>query len=180
MTRYYLIPSDELYHHGVLGMRWGHRKVRVSKGHRKGRVSKGNRYRENNRRTSFIQTEKSLKKKIESDKREADNRVKFYGGKAAATAAIQNEASHRKAVKGAKGYTAAVLSTVAGITVGVLTAGTPPTAGVVGATFGGPIVGAGIAAATAMGIRHIKEHANEQIGYTRDSKAAPDYRVAYK
>ena len=104
MTQYYLIPSDELYHHGVLGMRWGHRKGRVSKGHRKGRVSKGNRYRENNRRTSFIQTEKSLKKKIESDKREADNRVKFYGGKAAATAAIQNEASHRKAVKGAKGY----------------------------------------------------------------------------
>lgn len=177
MTQYYLIPSDELYHHGVVGMRWGHRKARYrSTGH----VSKGNRYRENNRRTSFIQTEKSLKKRIASNKREADNRVKFYGGKAAATAAIQNEVSHRKAVKGATGYTAAVLSTVAGITVGVLTAGTTATARVVGATFGGPIVGAGIAAATAMGIRHIKEHANEQIGYTRDSKAAPDYRVAYK
>lgn len=23
MPQYYLVPSEELYHHGVVGMRWG-------------------------------------------------------------------------------------------------------------------------------------------------------------
>lgn len=26
--QYYLVPSSELYHHGVVGMRWGHRKAK--------------------------------------------------------------------------------------------------------------------------------------------------------
>ena len=30
MSQYYLVPSEELYHHGVVGMRWGHRKERTS------------------------------------------------------------------------------------------------------------------------------------------------------
>ena len=30
MSQYYLVPSSELYHHGVLGMKWGHRKERTS------------------------------------------------------------------------------------------------------------------------------------------------------
>lgn len=30
MPQYYLVPSEELYHHGVVGMRWGHRKERTS------------------------------------------------------------------------------------------------------------------------------------------------------
>lgn len=30
MSQYYLAPSEELYHHGVVGMRWGHRKERTS------------------------------------------------------------------------------------------------------------------------------------------------------
>lgn len=30
MSQYYLVPSEELYHHGVIGMRWGHRKERTS------------------------------------------------------------------------------------------------------------------------------------------------------
>lgn len=30
MPQYYLVTSEELYHHGVVGMRWGHRKERTS------------------------------------------------------------------------------------------------------------------------------------------------------
>ena len=33
------LKDDELYHHGVKGMRWGHRKQRVLVGRRRGRMS---------------------------------------------------------------------------------------------------------------------------------------------
>ena len=33
------IQSDELYHHGVKGQRWGHRKQRVLLGRRRGRMT---------------------------------------------------------------------------------------------------------------------------------------------
>lgn len=96
---------------------------------------------ENDRRTRLLETTRGQNMRVASEKREATNRVKYYGGTTAAKAAIADETSMKIAktvVKGTVGTTAAYIGAAAlGTTLGTISG-----VALVGATATGIAAGA--------------------------------------
>lgn len=202
---------DELFHYGVKGMKWGvikkSIKDTVSKTYRsykdQSEINKQNknRIREDNEHASYgnkNQTKKGRhlerkierfddpterKKRIDADIKEADERVKFYGSKRAAKAAVMDEARYAKKVNKGKAMVDTLLygglgGAVLGSTLGV--AAESAAAGLLGASA--PVLGVGLvsAAAAKKANEYISRHAKDQILYTDDSEYGHDFVIALK
>lgn len=168
MSQYYLVPSSELYHHGVLGMKWGHRKARYGSG-----MNRAQR-RQMKREYKQAEAQKKLNNKIQNNRREADRSIRMYGGKDAAATEVMRKATNKMHAINTVGSLATFLPGIAGVTIGMLTGNVAlGMAGVLGSAI------SGLPAMTIMdfGNRHILNRASEKVSYIKDSKIAPDSRV---
>lgn len=187
------MAEQELYHYGRKGMKWYQNIYTKVKDHnRKKQVlvdaKTGNRI--TSKKGSVLTRKKFMgddpierKKRIDADIKEADDRVKFYGSKRAAKAAIKDEASYAKSVNRGKAFTNTLLygggGALAGGTLMSLAANTAAAAAVGGAA---PLIGVGLvsAAAAKKANAYITKHANDQILYTEDSEYGHDIVVTMK
>lgn len=188
--------DSELYHHGVKGMKWGVIKSKYKAARdRKRRIASdvkdaktGNKITSKKgtvltRKTHRIDDPNERKKRIDADIKEADDRVKFYGSKRAAKAAIADEAEYAKKVNRGE----AAIKTLKFGGSGALASGTLMSlagASATGALIGGaaPLIGVGLvsAAAAKKANDYINKHSRDQILYTEDSEYGHDIVVALK
>lgn len=185
MSNDYILTSDgELYHHGIPGMKWGVRRYQNEDGTLTSAGKKRRTYITdlNDRKTARGDDPAERKKRIDADMKEADDRVKFYGSKRAAKAAIDDEASYAKKQNRGKAF----IDTIKwGGSTGVIGAAGMAIAGAGGAALLGlaaPIAVAGvISASVATKANHfISKHAKSQISYTNESEYGHDIVVAMK
>ena len=204
------ISEDELYHWGIKGMRWGVRRYQnedgslTAAGKRRQRreddmyrqakskvandyARQGNKYQKKNgealsRKIAKDDDPEARKARIDADIKEADDRVKFYGSKRAAKAAIKDEAGYAKSVnRGKAAMDTLKYGSIASVPAGALVALATgeASAAVLGLSAFGPVglvPGSGAAAAN----RYINKHAQEQIAYTDESEYAHDIVVTMK
>lgn len=169
--------NDELQHWGVKGMKWGVRRFHPVQSMRN-KKAKRIQDREENRKISERESQEQLKKKVESNRREAANRIKFYGGKNTALNAIKQESKYRQGENTRESIEKAIISgvgtSVAGFAIALAANTIVPFAG-------STIVGAGLAAGNvALGQiknKKVREHAEEQVSYTKDSEYGHDMVV---
>lgn len=204
---YYTVYSDELYHYGVLGMKWGVIRSKTQRAAARAGVAAKNvasktrdkvqtarvnaqveKYRRSNptlgRQTYEGESLAVKKRKVEANRKEAADRIKFYGGKNVALDRIEAESSFAQRVEKGKGRTEALLRAAGGIGSAAVTAGAAYAYSSVGllAAAGGMLTAGGVGVAlsikaTRYAVNAIKRHANEQIAYTKDSDAGADIVV---
>lgn len=158
--------GNYLQHHGIKGQKWGIRRYQNKNG---SLTAEGKmRYR-------------SSTQDVRDGKAEADERIKYYGGKNAATNAIKSEASKQTFDATLKGVLTSEISFVVGSALGGVTLGLGAPVAVPALLVSSGIVGAG-AAQMWMGkaISAIDKHKKEQIAYTKDSEVGADYVVTGK
>ena len=151
-----------LQHHGIKGQKWGVRRYQNENGSLTAEGKK--RYR-------------LSAQDVKDGKAEADERIKYYGGKNAARNAIVQESKEQYKGVGNQHAAMTALSMLGpGLGAVTLAAGAPVavpalliSSGIVGA--GAATVWAGKAASA------ITKHKNEQLTYTQDSDAGADYVV---
>jgi hypothetical protein len=140
------------------------------------------------RKTSAFDDPVSRKKRIDADIKEADDRVKFYGSKRAAKAAIADEADYAKAINRGKAFVNTLKAGSAGGLLGAVTWGIAD--GITGEALatgalsvGGPVTLAaglvGVAIAKKAN-NYITKHAKDQLMYTDESEYGHDIVVAIK
>ena len=172
----YKFTNDELQHHGILGMKWGIRRYQNDDGSltAMGKIRYGyQKHRQkltDRRKSKVLQSERSKKVNVESARKEAADRIKFYGGKAVARREIEKERNY--AVKKTALKRGAIGSLAA--TGGFLAAASEGASFVASLGVGVLPVAAVTAASIAIGTKYIREHAAEQIAYTADSNAKGD------
>lgn len=161
--------NQELAHFGIKGMHWGIRRFQKADG---ALTSAGKQRYSKDRKTRLTESVESKKTHVESMRKQAADRIQFYGGKNVATNAIQQEADYKKRVNTAKGVTVGtVIATGAGYATVIATQSIPA----VGVSTA--VVAAGTAFVTSRKNKKISAIANEQIAYTKDSDYAPDVVV---
>ena len=194
------VTEDELCHFGIKGMKWGVRhdkkKSEAAAYKERKKILKadlnsailGNKIQSKNgailTRKQFKQDSPiERKKRIDADIKEADDRVKFYGSKRAAKAAINDEASFAKSVNRGKAAINTLLygggGGLAGSTLMALATNSAAAAAAGGAA---PLLGVGLVsvAAAKRANAFIEKHKNDQMLYTDESEYGHDIVVTYK
>lgn len=190
MPNYYIgrdgnvYSEDELRHWGIPGMKWGVRRFQNKDGSLTA-AGKKRRYVTDlsDRKTSKYDDPAERKKRIDADIKEADDRVKFYGSKRAAKAAIKDEANYAINRNIAKSF----MDTVkwGGGSAAVVTAVHLAAGGTAAALAPGLAVPIAVASAVngvlgARANRFVAKHASGQIAYTNESEYGHDMVVTMK
>lgn len=99
--------NDELVHFGIRGMKWGVRRYQNADGSYT--VAGKNRYNKD-RKTSLFESIEDKKEHVETMRKQAGERIQFYGGKNVALNAIEKEADYKKKTTTAKAVTFGTLA----------------------------------------------------------------------
>jgi hypothetical protein len=121
-------------------------------------------------RTLSEKTKKSTRRTVMSERREAQERVKFYGGKNAASRAIAEEAEHKRNVEVLKGVGRTGVAAILGGSIGA-TAYSTAALSLMATGVGAVAFGAVAVAYTGAKIMNIDDRAKRQKAYTDDLSA---------
>ncbi len=161
--------DQELAHFGIKGMHWGVRRFQQADGTL---TSAGKKRYSTDRKTKLTESVESKKAHVEAMRRQAGERIQFYGGKNVATNAIQQEADYKKKTTTAKAVTAGTLIATGAAYASAVATGSLPVVGISTAA-----VAAGTAFVASRKNQKITAIAQEQIAYTKDSDYGPDVVV---
>lgn len=161
--------DQELTHFGIKGMHWGIRRFQKSDGTL---TSAGKKRYSADRKTRLTESVEAKKAHVDAMRKQAGERIQFYGGKNVATNAIQKEAAYKKKTATAKTVTVGTV-----IATGAAFAATAATQSIPVVGLSTAAIAAGTAFATAMKRQKISAIAQEQIAYTKDSDYGPDVVV---
>lgn len=156
--------EQELAHFGIKGMHWGVRRFQQPDGTL---TSAGKKRYSADRKTKLTESVEAKKAHVDAMRKQAGERIQFYGGKNVATNAIQQEAAYKKKSTTAK----TVIATGAAYAAAAATQSLP----VVGLSTA--VVAAGTAFVTSRKNQKISAIADEQIAYTKDSDYGSDVVV---
>lgn len=161
--------EQELTHHGIKGMHWGVRRFQQADGTL---TSAGKKRYSADRKTKLTESVEAKKAHVENMRKQAGERIQFYGGKNTALIAIQKEAAYKKKVSTAKTLT---VGTVIGTGAAFVAATATQSIPVVGLST--VTIAAGTAFVNKMKNQKISAIADEQIAYTKDSDYGSDVVV---